>query len=46
MIVTSSQREPLGFWPRPFEVKRGAKIEKKKEKIRKTEYFDEFFKKI
>jgi hypothetical protein len=38
MVVTSSQREPLCFWPRLFEVKRVAKIGEKKEKIRKIEY--------
>jgi hypothetical protein len=42
MVVTSSQREPLGFWPRPFEVKRVAKMGEKEGKIRKTGYFIEF----
>jgi hypothetical protein len=39
MIVTSSQREPLGFWPRPFEVKRGAKIEKKRRENQENRIF-------
>jgi hypothetical protein len=42
MVLTSSQREPFSFWPRPFEVKRVAKMDKKEGKIGKIEYFIEF----
>jgi hypothetical protein len=42
MVVTSSQREPLNFWLRPFEVKRVAKMGKKEGKIRKIRYLIEF----
>jgi hypothetical protein len=42
MVVTSSQREPLSFWPRLFEVKRVAKMDEKEGKIRKIGYLIEF----
>jgi hypothetical protein len=29
MVITSSQRHPLSFWPRPFEVKQVAEMGKK-----------------
>jgi hypothetical protein len=37
MVVTSSQREPLSFWPRPFEVKQVAKMGEKEGKIVKMD---------
>jgi hypothetical protein len=36
MVVTPSQREPLSFWPRPFEVERVAKVDEKEGKIGKN----------
>jgi hypothetical protein len=46
MVVTSSLREPLSFWPRPFEVKQVAKMDEKEGKIRKIVYFIEFEKSL
>jgi hypothetical protein len=42
VVVTSSQREPLSLWPRPFEVKQVAKIDEKEGKIGKNGYLVEF----
>jgi hypothetical protein len=42
MVITSSQREKLSFWPRPFEVKQGAKMGENYGKIKKMGYFIEF----
>jgi hypothetical protein len=39
MVTTSSQRDPLNFWPRPFEEKQWAKV---REKYGKIGYFIEF----
>jgi hypothetical protein len=33
MVITSSQRDPLSFWSRPFEVKQVAKMDEKYGKI-------------
>jgi hypothetical protein len=38
MVVTSSQREPLSFWPRPLEVKQVAKMDEKEGKIGKEKF--------
>jgi hypothetical protein len=40
--VTTSQRDPLSFSPRPFEVKQVAKMDEKYGKIWKNEYLIEF----
>jgi hypothetical protein len=43
MVITTSQRDPLSFSPRPFEVKQVAKKDLKKYgKIWKIEYLIEF----
>jgi hypothetical protein len=42
MVGTSSQREPLSFWPRPFEVKQVAKMGEKEWKFGKIGYLIEF----
>jgi hypothetical protein len=39
MVIISSQRDKLGFWPRPYEVKRVAKIGERYVKIWKIGYF-------
>jgi hypothetical protein len=42
VVVTSSQREPLSFWPLPFEVKQVAKMDEKEGKVGKNRYLVEF----
>jgi hypothetical protein len=42
MVITSSQRHPLRFWRRPFEVKQVAEMGEKYGTIWKIGYFIEF----
>jgi hypothetical protein len=42
MVIISSQWDKLGFWQRPFEVKRVAKMGEKYGKIWKIRYFIKF----
>jgi hypothetical protein len=44
VVITS--RDQLSFWPRPFEVKREAKMGEKYGKIRKIGYLIEFYKRF
>jgi hypothetical protein len=46
MVIISSQRAKLSFWPRPFEVKQVAKMGKKYRKIWKIGYFIKFQKSL
>jgi hypothetical protein len=46
MVITSSQRDPPRFWPRPFEVKQISKMGEKYGKIWKNLYFIEFLENI
>jgi hypothetical protein len=46
MVITSSQRNPLSFWPRHLEVKQVAKMGEKYGKIWKIGYFIELKKSL